>query len=209
MNKLNKNKSPIAFQEEKIKKAKNIFEEFKNFTDGFSVLSLIHRNKEGGETNNIKYKKVITRNSDEFFDALNELVDIQMSSDIPYRIYSSVNERDFNKAIRKFKYEQLESDYYDQVQKENFYLDIRNRFLGCLMQPTQKATSYFLFDVDNVEGKDLCGETLNAIKDKELIVKLYPTKNGWHILTHPFNYTKIKLPDGVELKKDGLLLLSY
>lgn len=202
-------KSPISFEEEKIKRAKNIFDEFKNFSTGYRTLFLIQRHKEGGETNNSKLKKYITRNSEEYLKALTKLVDEQMSTDATLRIYASVNERDFNKAIRQFKYEQLYADYYDQIQKENFYLDIKNRFIGCLMQPAQRATSLFLFDVDNVEGRDVCGETLHALGTEVDIIKLYPTKNGWHIITKPFNHTKIKLPDSCEMKKDALLLLSY
>lgn len=201
-------KSPIAIEEEIEKNTKYIFEEFKKFTSGFRVLFLLQRHKEGGEVNNSKLMKIVTRNSDEWKVALKKLLKEKMFSDLPLRIYASVNERNFNKAIRQFKYEQLDADYYDQVQKENFYLDIKNRFIGCLMQPAQRATSYFLFDVDNEEGRDVMGETLSVIPT-EMIIQTYSTKNGWHIITYPFNYTELKLPKGCEMKKDALLLLSY
>ena len=208
MNKIDKTKSPISFEQEKEKKAKDIFDEFKEFSAGYRVLFLIHRGKEGGNANNTKFRKIITRNSEEWFEALKELIDIQMSSEIPYRVYASVNERNFDKAIRQFKYEQLEADYYDQIQKENFYLDIKNRFIGCLMQPAQRKTSLFMFDVDNQEGRDVQGEAL-ALLPNELIIKTYATKNGWHIITLPFDYTKLSITGICEFKKDGLLLLSY
>lgn len=202
-------KSPIALEEEIEKTAKDIFNEFKDFTSGFRVLFLIQRHKEGGETNNSHLVKKVTRNSEEYFEALKSLVRDKICSDLPFRIYACVNERNFNKAIRQFKYEQLDADYYDQIQKENFYLDVKNRFIGCLMQPAQRATSLFLFDVDNdPDIKDTTGEILSIIPS-ELIVKIYATKNGWHILTQPFNYTTIKMPKNCELKKDGLLLLSF
>lgn len=203
-----KEKSPISFEEEKKKRAENIFEEFKNFSTGYRVLFLIQRHKEGGEVNNTKLRKIITRNSDEYFNAIKVLLDELMTSKLPMRIYASVNERNFNKAIRQFKYEQLDADYYDQIQKENFYLDVKNRFIGCLMQPAQRATSLFLFDVDNVEGKDIMGEALSAIPN-EHIVTTYATKNGWHIITKPFDHTKLKLPESCEFKKDALLLLAW
>lgn len=208
MNTWDKVKSPIAIAEEIEKETQRIFDEFEEFTDGYRVLFLIHRNKEGGGTNNDKVRKVITRNKKEYFDALEELVREKKMSERPFRIYASLNERNFDKAIRQFKFEQLEADYYDQVQKENFYLDIKNRFIGCLMQPAQRKTSMFLFDIDNVEGKDICGETLQALKGQE-VIRLNPTKNGWHLITNAFNYTTVKLPESVELKKDGLLLLSW
>lgn len=209
MNKLDKSKSPIAIEEEIENESKRIYNEFIHYTDGFRVLFLIHRNKEGGKTNNTKVMKIITRNQTEYMDALRALVREMYMSDIPYRIYASVNKRDINKAIRQFKYEQLDSDYFDQVQKENFYLDIKNRWIGCMMQPAQRATSLFVFDVDDPERKDICGATLTAIGTSTDILKVYPTKNGWHIITKPFNYTEIVLPEGCSIQKDGLILLAF
>lgn len=201
-------KKPKNLEEIKIKRAKEIFNKFSQFTSGYRCLFLLQRHKEGGETNNTKLTKRVTRNPEQYYEALLSLISLKMDSELPLRIYACVNERDFNKAIRKFKYEQLDADYYDQEQKENFYLDVKNRFIGCLMQPTQKAESFFLFDVDNDEGRDVAGEFLKVI-DNDLIVFRYPTKNGWHFITEPFNYTKIELPQSVELKKDALLLLDY
>ncbi len=197
-------KKPIAYAEAIKQKAKNLMEDFHGFTDGVRLVFLIHRNKEGGETNNTKTRKIITTNSKEFETALLELLQMQQNSEIPYRIYSSVNSRDIEKAIRKFKIEQLEADYYDTEQKHQFYLDIKNRWVGCLMQPAQKNTSFFIFDVDTKDD----GEALIALNGIPF-VKKYSTKNGWHIVTEPFNYTTIKLPKDVEIQKDGLLLLSY
>jgi len=203
-----KTKSPIAIEEEIDKETEYIFEEFEAFTSGYRVLFLIHRNKEGGNTNNTKARKLISRNADEFKKLLRELVKEKKYSDIPYRIYSSLNERNFEKTIRQFKYEQLEADYYDQEQKENFYLDIKNRFIGALMQPAQRKSSLFMFDVDDEEGRDVMGEAL-CVLPPEHIVMQYKTKNGWHIITMPFDYTKITFPKGCEFKKDGLILLAY
>ena len=59
----------------------------------------------------------------------------------------------------------------------------------------------FLFDVDNEEGRDVIGESLQVIPS-EHIIKPYPTRNGWHILTNPFDYTKLNLPKNCEFKKD-------
>lgn len=208
MNKIDKNKSPIAVLEEAKRKTKYIYEEFNFFADGYRILFLIYRGKDGGPTNNRFVRKIITRNKKEWQDALLKLVVEQSKEELPYRVYASVNERNIEKSIRQFKYEQLESDYYDQIQKENFYLDIKNRFIGCLMQPAQRKTSYFLFDIDKVEGIDVQGTVLDILPN-EHIIKMYPTKNGWHIITNAFNYTKLDLPNFCELKKDGLLLLSF
>lgn len=197
-------------------KAKHIFEEFRFFSDGVRVLFLIHRNKEGGETNNTKVRKIITKNSEEFYLELIKLVDekeraAMLREPIPYRIYSSVNARDIEKAIRQFKFEQLEADYYDDESRHSFYYDTKNRFVGALMTPSSrmKDQSYFIFDVDNEEGRDVNGEALSALAACEAeIVTQYATKNGWHIVTLPFNPNLFNVP-GVDIKKDGLLLLAY
>lgn len=201
-------KKPIAIEEEIEKEAKNIFTEFKMFTSGFRVLFLIQRHKEGGETNNSHLRKIVTRNQDEYFKALKELLREKITSGLPLRIYASVNERNFKKAIMQFQHEMVDINYQNNEQTENFYLDIKNRFIGCLMQPPQRETSLFLFDVDNEEGRDVMGEALCAIPN-EHILYTYPTKNGWHIITNPFNYTEVKLPKNCEFKKDALLLLSF
>lgn len=197
------------FKADIIKKAEGIFDEFKNYTDGYRLLFLIHRNKEGGETNNTKHLKVITTGSEDFFEELVKMVDYKdRNSEIPYRIYSSLNSRNIEKAVKQFKYEQLDADYYGDEQKWDFYLNIKNRWIGCMMQPQQRETSFFLFDVDNVEGRDVHGDTLQVIPS-EYIIKSYATKNGWHIITVPHNHTTYTLPEGVEMKKDGLLLLNW
>lgn len=209
MNKIDKNKSPISVTEEIKKRAQDIFDEFEDFTYGYRVLFLIYRNKDGGPTNNGKIRKIISRNKNEWQMALELLLRDQNESPLPLRIYASVNERNIEKSIRQFKWEQLEADYYDQIQKENFYLDVENRFIGCLMQPSQSKTSLFMFDIDEIpEEPDILSGTLSVLP-AEKIIKQYRTKNGWHIISEPFNYTKILLPKNTELKKDGLLLLSY
>lgn len=187
---------------------KAIFENFKEFTTGYRVLFLLHRKKERGATNNTKVRKEIVNGPKEFYEKLYKLVVEANESILPLRIYSAVNERDFEKAIRQFKYEQLDADYYDTNSRDGFYLDLRNRFIGCLMQPNtrHKGSSLFIFDIDG--DQRAVGEVLQQIPDDVEIVKQYATKNGWHIVTKPFNHTNIKHP-ALEIKTDGLLLLKY
>lgn len=79
------------------------------------------------------------------------------------------------------------------------------------MSPTArvKGDSLFLIDVDNVEGEDIMGLALAALAECGAeIVKQYATKNGWHIITKPFNPTTWNGKLG-EIKKDGLILLAW
>lgn len=211
MNKKDKTKVEANVKYDILLKANHIYDEFKNFTDGVRVLFLIHRNKEGGETNNTKVRKVISTSSEEFRLELIKLVDEKERSGLPLRIYSSVNARDIEKAIRQFKFEQLEADYYDDESRHGFYYDTKNRFVGALMTPSSrvKENPLFIFDVDNIEGRDMMGEALSEFGRINIeVVRQYPTKNGWHILTKPFNPTLFTVPD-IGINKDGLLLLAY
>lgn len=203
-------KKESVIKQDVLRKAKDIFDNFVDYTDGIRVLFLIHRNKEGGETNNTKVRKIITKNSKEFFNELCKLVDEQTrEKEIPYRIYSSLNARNVEKAIHKFKQEQLDADYYDNESRHSFYYDLKNRFIGALMTPSCAVDKMFLFDCDNEEGRDVCGEALQELSRLNAeIVNIYKTKNGFHIITKPFNPTSFSV-NGVELKKDALLLLSY
>lgn len=197
-------KKPLQFAQDIQNELDRIKLEFGVFAEGVRFLCLIHRNKEGGETNNTKVKKYITHTPREFWEKVGILLEMKRDSGLPYRIYSCVNARNLEKAIRQFKYEQLEADYYDTEQKHNFYYDIQNRWIGCLMQPKQKLDSLFMFDVDSVDNS----EALKALAGAD-IVKSYRTKNGWHVVTLPFNHTLVKFPEHTELKTDGLLLLSW
>lgn len=182
------------------------------FSDGVRMLMLCRRNKEGKETNKTDRANLrrITTNSEEFFKVLKEFQDIKNKSEESLRIYSCVNKRDINKAIRNFKYEQLEADYYDEDSRNNFYLDIKNRWISSLMKQNCRIETLFLIDID-----DIIGETKDiSLVEKHLkeigveIVSKYQTKNGVHVITKPFNPNLFNSEFG-EIKKDGLLLIDF
>ncbi len=203
----NRDKKPIAYIEEAKLKAKYISEDFIDYIGGVRTIYLIHRNKEGGGSNhNRRQIKAITQSPKEFRERLEEYVHTQLTADVPFRIYSSVNERDMTKAIRQFKFEQLNADYYGEIEKNDFYFDVKNRFHGCLMTPASRKTSLFMVDCDSIPAFH---ESLMKLAELGVtILKQYPTKNGWHIITEPFNPTLFEVKDA-EIHKDGLLLLSF
>lgn len=183
-------------------KSEQIMNKFKDFTYGFRILILTHRGKEGGPGRDRlgKNQRKISRNPEEFKNALDFLLS-KKEKDL--RIYSSVNARDFNKAVRNFKYKMLEADYYDQDSKERFYIDIKNRFIGALAEPTSRAETKFLIDIDKEDDEKKIREELKA-ENVEILFE-YPTKNGKHIITKPFNSNKVK----AEIKKDAMILLDF
>lgn len=203
----------MSQNQEILLEARHICETFRGFTDGVRVLFLIHRSKEGSKSaNNDKLKKVIVRNEKEFETELYNLLVEKHGSELPLRIYSCVNPRNMASAIRKFKEDQLNADYYDELNHHSFYLDIRNRFISALMKPSSSDRSYFIIDIDTKEdcpnGLDsVLMAIANAGIDSKRITQ-YPTKNGWHIVMHPFNPKLLGVHEE-KIEKDALLLLSY
>ena len=187
-----------------------IMRRFNNFTDGVRVLMLIYRNKEGGKDRVSRRKIVINR--EEFEEVLTEFLEIKKLSVAPLRIYCSVNRRDLEKGIREFKRLQLEADYYDEKSRHSFYTDIRNRFMSALMKPGSRAETYFLIDIDDIIKTKKDWDI--SIVEKHLeeigvrVILQYPTKNGVHIITEPFNPSKWNSEFGT-IKKDALLLLDF
>lgn len=200
-----RSKSPIAITEEIKREAKEITQDFIDYTTGYRCVFLLQRHKEGGETNNSKIKKIITHGDKEFREAVESLLKDFYDSEHKLRIYSACNERDMKKAIRQFRFEQLDAESYGQQQYEEFYLDIRNRFIGCLMQPGSAKGKRFMWDIDSNDDSEFLKELPPEID----ILKKYKTPQGWHIITEPFNYTKMKLPEYASLQKDSLILLKY
>ena len=187
-----------------------IIKTFSDFMDGYRFIMLVHRNKEGGKSNRPQKNGVkrITKNREEFIEMLNELQKLKAESKVPMRIYSCVNKRDIEKTIREFKRRQLDADYYDIESRHGFYLDIKNQWISSLMKPNSRAETKFLIDIDEeaTNSIEIAKTLLEEIGVK--IILRYPTKNGIHIITEPFNPNLFNSEFG-EVKKDGLLLLDF
>lgn len=203
-----RSKKDVTVKQDTMFTAQSIAQDFSDFVGGFRVLFLIWRNKEGGEANNTKVTKIIVNGEKEYVEALYLLLLEKEGSSLPLRIYASVNERDFGKAIRQLKFEMLEADYYAQEHKEGFYTDIHNRFVGCLMSPNSAKDKKFILDIDSNDEMNIALSEIAHAGLNDNIIKQYKTKNGWHIVMRPFK------PDllatlSTKLNKDGLILLSY
>ena len=185
-----------------------IMEQFRDFVEGVRMIMITQRSKEGGKMNNPDKvsKRKISSNRIEFEAILEDFLEMKnLFPEKQLRIYSSVNKRDFGKGMREFKRQQLEVDYYDHESKCNFYLDIKNRFLSSIMKPSSRAETFFLIDCDDLTRKTI-GKAIDEVDAITDVVLHYRTKNGYHIITKPFNPND--LPK-LEIKKDALLLLSY
>lgn len=174
-----------------------------SFKSGVRGIMLLHRNKDGSiETGNSQRKsfKKISRDADEWTQIVTSFRSQQQCGNPDYRIYASVNQRDITKAIHVFKQRQLDNDYGNMWEMHWFYIDIQNRFFSCLMNPQCRAENNFLIDCDTDE------EYKHAILQlpTEYILMDYPTRNGRHIITLPFNPNERTIP----VKKDEMMLIG-
>lgn len=202
-------KKPINVKIDLLREANGIVGKFRHYTDGVRLVMVIYRAKEGAQSaNNDKYRKYIVNGPDEYLKAIIKALEFcESKPEIPFRIYASVNSRNIKKAIHLFKQNQLDADYYDEDSKNNFYLDIKNRMISALMTPSSRAEGMFLVDCDSTEADH---EAMGQLAELGVeILDHFPTKNGWHMITEPFNPNLFKPMKEVEIKKDGLLLLKY
>jgi hypothetical protein len=201
-------KKPLAYTVEAQLEAKAIVDDFSDFVEGVRVLILLHRSKDGATHASRHLRMVFTNGKKEFEEALGMLLEQRSRGLLDgLRIYSTANARDMKKAVRQFKHDQLDIEDGDEESWKYFYLGIKSRFSSALMRQHCRAESYFVFDIDNPMTLDEALGIFERSGFSEMIVKQYATKNGWHIVTKPFNHTKLE--KDLPFNKDGLLLLKY
>jgi len=187
--------------------------DLENFSHGIRCILLLQRKKEG-ETTNSKCRcieRMISNSKEEFFPLLEKMRKIkereEKENGTTLRIYSSVNERDLKKAVLDFKTEQLKTDYQGEETVEWFYKDVKNRFLHSLMKESSKKTASFLFDIDDCCDRSFC-QMLSELERNTVVMSWYKTKNGYHVITTPFNHTKLDERFKDTLHTDGLILIE-
>ena len=180
-----------------------------SFKTGVRVLMLMLRAKDGGsaKTDRRATKRFITRSEAEFDEALAKLRAIWT---LDQRIYSTINPRNITKAIRLFKYRQLDAEYYAEADKQSFYLDLENRWVSCLNDGKSADESLFLFDFDDsMVGKSQHFPDFHIPTNYYQILDTYATRNGHHVITTPFNPAVINSTTASILMKDSLMLWSF
>ena len=174
------------------------------FKTGVRILMLMHRRKDGGpKRKDRKAQRLISRNPEEFDEHWKYLQELKNSSTLPYRIYSSVNERDIIKAIRLYKTQQLELEWQDIKNQMNFYVQTENQFMSCLAKPPCAKTKKFLIDLDDTT---LLNQTKEKLENITKIIDVRNTRNGYHMITEPYNPN---LTPELEVKKDAMILLEW
>ena len=199
----------VNIEQRHIDEATRIAERFPNFTGGCRVLFLIQRHSDGGHTNNSKLRSYISRNSEEWIKCLAKLLqEMEFYPEIPLRIYQTINTRNVDKGIREFKKASLDADYLDDNSRQWFYLDVRNRIISAIMQRRCRESGYFLYDCDT-KDEGIMTKIRWALSELTTILEDYPSKNGYHIITKPFNHTLIRLPEEITMSPDAMMLLKW
>lgn len=188
-----------------IQKIVGIQNRFHGFMDGIRVVMLIDRGIQNSNKGSKRWiNKIITTNEAEWINAVNRLLELQYHLNEPdVRLYSCLNDRNLDKAIKLFTHKQI--DILPDM-TIRFYAGINNTFCSCLMKPENRKSKLFLLDIDS---KDLT-EVDHFVADYLIQVKhIYHTKKGWHYIVAPFD---VRLSHGMKtfiVNKDGLLLVNY
>jgi len=197
--------------EELEKEVYELAEKFDFFATGYRVILMIHRSKDGGSNKESRRvsDKFVYKDKEHFIKYLYKALWLKLSNSDDLRIYLSVNRRDLSKSIQHLEKCLLDIHYSNsQENKENLYHKVFTDSRTFLMQPSHKVDKYFLLDVDNEESKDVLGDVLKKISENGIEeVFRTSTRNGWHIITTPFNPELLGEYSNI-INKDGLILLK-
>jgi hypothetical protein len=173
------------------------------FKTGTRVLMLKGRNKDGVLRQNQRTISLISHSESEFDKHLNTLLNLQCFGE---RIYASAGERSVAKASRIFRERQLASEYDDFPAE--FYRKLHDRWVSCLMSPQSQDKKVWLFDWDQ-DSKRPYSDLYAMVNALSKIIHTYETKNGRHILTHPFDKSTLSSIDRMHLHENALMLWGY
>lgn len=167
------------------------------FKTGVRVLLLTQRNKDGSSGG--RTHQLVSYKTAEFDETVEKLFN-RVSDLSGYRLYGSVDARDTFPARREFALRQIKADW--GANPDAFYRILDRQWTSCLSQNEARKTKYFLFDIDSssIEDFDKCEQAVRDAYRKHRyyvtdekdepsspIVYRYATKNGFHIITEPFN----------------------
>lgn len=156
------------------------------------ILWAVARRKHNEEITNateVIYRKVI-RDSDGIGKTYNDLTALVDQHSYEFRVYLTVNARKAREAGVALQEDIVESlnASLNGDDRSQFFKSVGSSWKSKLHEPERSADSYFQIDVD---GDD---EAAFALEDQLDEIghhaATFPTPNGYHILTEPFDYTE-------------------
>ncbi len=131
-------------------------------------------------------------------------------------MYVSVNARDTVKGYVNFKNTITEYESQALFGKDDFrdpLMRIDKLWYSCMMKPNARATKYFLLDVDT-KDIDIIDDAIATVSDYTIkgvgteIKLVQETRNGYHVITTPFDVRILERFEDISIKKDGLLYIG-
>jgi hypothetical protein len=178
------------------------------FHNGMSVLMLIDRTYGNSHKGSRRWiNKLISYDKESFEVNLDKLIKQQNYLNQPnIRLYGSLNYRSLDKGIKRFFHTLIDVTPAD---RSRFWANINANFVSSIMKPESRVSSpkRWLLDIDSDYEDHV--EAFMRIMDAKGVKFLYKygTVKGYHAIIEPYNKMEIDLPDYVELKQDGLILL--
>lgn len=178
------------------------------FHQGMCVMMLIDRTYGNSHKGSRRWiNKLISYDKDSFEVNLDKLIKQQDYLNQPnIRLYASLNYRSLEKGIKRFFHTLIDVTPADVPR---FWSNINANFVSSIMKPESRVSSpkRWLLDIDS-DYEDHVEAFLRVIAEKGVkILYKYGTVKGSHAIIEPYNKLLLDLPDWVELKQDGLVLL--
>ena len=179
-----------------------------NNEDDFYHVQILKRKKDNPELNSNSYtvRTYCIRSKDQLVYKMDEIINLCKSNNA--RAYINLTRRSFEKcAFHTLK------KITDQIMNKD-YKSVRNAFDSVCGAYSAGKQKYWIIDVDS-KGIDGLNEINNIIYDintnclpegnKEVLV--LDTKNGYHLITIPFNVMQWSGRDKYDLHKDNPTIL--
>ena len=171
--------------------------------EDYIQVGIIPRSKDGNEVKKggDDYDRVIRRfhfkDTGELLRSEQKIVDFCNTNNARAYIYPSFVDKKkvYHDLLRVMVEKVTRQDYSQSVDKLTSGLSSKNF-----------TSKYLMFDVDT-HDEDILRQVTDMIVKNGSHPTTIPTKNGYHVICAPFNYTKIVLPRDVEMKTKSLTLL--
>lgn len=178
------------------------------FHNGVTVLMLIDRTFGNSHKGSRRWvNKLISYDKASFEVNLDKLIKQQDYLQQPnIRLYGALNYRSLDKGIKRFFHTLIDVTPTDVPR---FWANINANFVSSIMKPESRVSSpkRWLLDIDS-DYEDHVEANMRVLAEKGVkFLYKYGTVKGSHCIVEPFNKSEITLPDFIELKQDGLVLL--
>lgn len=181
--------------------------------DRVYVLLGIARKKENEEYTSTS-EPVIRKIVDDIDDVERKIEELDHAAErfeSDFRLYVSANARNTMDAF--FTLREKSDDWLKMKLNGNKGVNkkfkrIDSEFKSVLQKHCCRDDTNFIFDLDDCQKEE--ADKLEGKLKQHASVKLrQKTPNGFHIVTEPFNFNELETEVGYELKKDGMIFLSY